>query len=83
MYLVQDFKAGKWWTERSYETLSEALSHYAHSPYKHRITHEGKALTSKGHGIFRDHSCWKCQDGQKLCVNGNPDQCDYPHARND
>lgn len=34
-------------------------------------------------GIFRDHNCWKCQDGKKPCVNGSPNRCDYPHARND
>lgn len=34
-------------------------------------------------GIFRDHSCWKCQDGKKPCVNGSPNRCDYPRARND
>lgn len=34
-------------------------------------------------GIFQYHRCWKCNDGEKPCVNGNPRQCDYPHARND
>jgi hypothetical protein len=34
-------------------------------------------------GIFRDHSCWKCQDGKKACVRGTPTRCEYPHARND
>ena len=34
-------------------------------------------------GMFRDHSCWKCLDGKKSCVVGNPRQCEYPHARND
>ena len=34
-------------------------------------------------GMFRDHSCWKCLDGKKPCVVGNPHQCEYPHARND
>ena len=34
-------------------------------------------------GMFRDHSCWKCMDGKKACVAGNPRQCEYPHARND
>lgn len=35
------------------------------------------------HPIFRDHSCWKCQDGAKSCVRGTPNQCEYPHAKND
>ena len=34
-------------------------------------------------GIFRDHNCWKCKDGQKPCASGNPHGCEYPHARND
>lgn len=34
-------------------------------------------------GIFATHNCWKCKDGQKPCVTGNPRGCEYPHARND
>jgi len=34
-------------------------------------------------GMFRDHSCWKCKDGAAPCYEGNPRQCQYPHARND
>lgn len=34
-------------------------------------------------GMFRDHRCWKCQDGAKPCAQGNPRQCEYPRARND
>jgi len=34
-------------------------------------------------GMFVLHSCWKCNDGEKPCVVGNPRQCEYPHARND
>ena len=34
-------------------------------------------------GIFRDHNCWKCLDGKVPCATGNPNQCRYPHARND
>ncbi len=34
-------------------------------------------------GIFLDHSCYRCKDGEKACIRGNPHQCDYPHARND
>lgn len=34
-------------------------------------------------GIFVYHNCWKCKDGTKKCVNGAPNLCDYPHARND
>ncbi|MCG3776524.1 MAG: hypothetical protein JW395_3383 [Nitrospira sp.] len=34
-------------------------------------------------GIFRDHNCWRCEHGKKPCKNGNPSNCEYPHARND
>lgn len=34
-------------------------------------------------GIFRDHNCWKCRDGAKPCIVGNPHRCEFPHARND
>lgn len=37
-------------------------------------------------GIFRDHNCWKCKDGQQLDRCPTPDRpgnCGYPHARND
>lgn len=34
-------------------------------------------------GIFRDHYCWKCNDGAKPCAKGHPHLCDYPRAKND
>lgn len=34
-------------------------------------------------GIFRDHRCWKCNDGEKPCVKGNPRDCETLRARND
>lgn len=34
-------------------------------------------------GIFVHHNCWKCGSGQKPCVRGNPNGCDYSRARND
>jgi hypothetical protein len=34
-------------------------------------------------GIFRDHRCWKCNDGERPCVQSRPGLCEYPHARND
>ena len=36
--------------------------------------------------IFRDHNCWKCQDGTRPGRCPTPDRpgnCGYPHARND
>jgi hypothetical protein len=36
------------------------------------------------HPMFRDHNCWRCNDGEKPCVNKRgPHDCEYPHARND
>lgn len=44
----------------------------------------GEAQKPEPAGIFRDHSCWKCSDGQRPCVaRGGPNNCEYPHARND
>jgi len=34
-------------------------------------------------GMFIDHSCWRCHDGARPCVNGEPRRCEFPHARND
>ena len=34
-------------------------------------------------GVFVYHNCWKCQDGAKPCVVGNPRNCENLHARND
>lgn len=34
-------------------------------------------------GMFVLHRCWKCGDGARPCVVGNPRQCEYPHARDD
>ena len=34
-------------------------------------------------GVFRDHNCARCHSGKEPCVTGNPNQCEYPHARND
>lgn len=34
-------------------------------------------------GMFVLHRCWKCNDGEKPCVVGEPHQCEYPRARND
>jgi hypothetical protein len=34
-------------------------------------------------GMFRDHNCYRCKDGERACVRGNPRQCEFPHARND
>jgi hypothetical protein len=44
--------------------------------------HLRKAAEGKS-GIFRDHRCWKCNDGEKPCVEGAVNRCGYPKARND
>ena len=35
------------------------------------------------HPMFRDHNCAYCGSGAKPCKQGNPSQCEFPHARND
>lgn len=35
------------------------------------------------HPMFRCHNCWKCDSGETPCVQGDPSQCEFPHARND
>lgn len=35
------------------------------------------------HPMFRYHNCAYCGSGAKPCRQGNPSQCEYPHARND
>ncbi len=34
-------------------------------------------------GKFVLHDCSRCRDGAAACVRGNPNQCEFPHARND
>ncbi len=34
-------------------------------------------------GVFVLNNCWRCRSGEVPCVNGNPNQCSYPVARND
>jgi len=34
-------------------------------------------------GMFVLHRCWKCNDGARPCPQGNPRQCEFPHARDD
>jgi len=50
---------------------------------RHHITSTQERKVSVRHGMFRDHSCWKCREGERPCVVGDPRQCEYPHARND
>jgi hypothetical protein len=32
---------------------------------------------------FDYHNCYRCRDGEKPCVHGNPSGCEFLHARND
>jgi len=34
-------------------------------------------------GRFVWHNCWRCNNGNKPCVQRDPSQCEYLHARND
>jgi hypothetical protein len=38
---------------------------------------------SRENSFFRLHNCYRCDNGNFRCSNGNPHQCDYPQARND
>jgi hypothetical protein len=35
------------------------------------------------HPIFRYHNCARCDSGREPCIQSNPRQCDWLHARND
>lgn len=35
------------------------------------------------HAIFRDHNCARCGHGERACVQGDPNRCIWPMARND
>lgn len=76
------------WDNQFSETLDErnerlAASRKAHLVYdKEKRTVVDAAYPAKT-GMFVLHSCWKCLDGKKSCISGNPRQCEYPHARND
>ena len=35
------------------------------------------------HPKFSEHNCAYCASGEKPCKQGNPSNCEYPHARND
>jgi hypothetical protein len=32
--------------------------------------------------MWRDHNCWKCREGQKVCPRGGSHRCEYPVAKN-
>ena len=39
------------------------------------------AVEQQQAAMFRDHRCWKCHSGQQRCVQGRPNQCEFPMAR--
>lgn len=42
------------------------------------------AFIEERDGIFRYHNCYRCSDGLKPCVHRDgPNQCEFPHAKND
>lgn len=52
-------------------------------PVHNRHTRDPRDPDPTKVGIFRDHRCWKCDDGARPCVAGVPTRCEYPRARND
>ena len=60
----------------------------AHSPVRIKkraplIIEEDRDPDPSRPGIFRTHNCSRCQSGAKPCVQGHPNRCEFPHARND
>lgn len=43
---------------------------------------EARALAPTREGIWRDHTCYRCRNGERFCVQGDARQCEYPHAKN-
>ena len=35
------------------------------------------------HSLFRLHNCSRCVSGRTLCLQGDPNRCEFPVARND
>ncbi len=53
------------------ETPTEALDRFL------------REATESHEGIFATHRCWRCNNGEKACVQFNSHRCGYPRALND
>lgn len=76
------------WDKQFSETESELNKRLAKHK-ENRLTYDKgrRTIINESHpektGMFILHNCWRCKDGEKPCIIGNPRQCEYPHARND
>lgn len=61
------------------------MTHDPTNPFQDRREHlvDPRDPDPSREGIFRDHNCWRCNNGKRPCVKGTPNRCEYPHARND
>ena len=41
-----------------------------------------KLAETANNPMWRDHNCWKCREGTKVCPQGGSHRCDYPIAKN-
>lgn len=69
------------WDDQFAETEEERQERWA----KRRAAERDPFIDPSKTGIFRDHSCYRCDSGNKPCIKGagNERQCDTLHARND
>ena len=51
--------------------------------HAHQLKRDPREPDPTKTGIFRDHNCYRCKDGERPCVQGSPNRCEFPHARND
>ena len=48
-----------------------------------KLAETARALkTDYANPMWRDHNCWKCREGTKVCPQGGSHRCDYPIAKN-
>jgi hypothetical protein len=47
-----------------------------------RIAKAAQQQAAMANPMWRDHTCWKCREGQKVCPRGGSHRCDYPIAKN-
>ena len=47
-----------------------------------RIANAARRIAREGDPMWRDHNCWKCREGTKVCPRGGSHRCDYPIAKN-
>jgi hypothetical protein len=75
------------WDAVTYALEGWQASHGADRAYFRRLglceIAAWKRMVTPRTGMFRDHRCWRCNDGALPCVQGHPRQCEYPRARND